>query len=453
MIRATDLRKTYRGPAGVIEAVAGVTITVAAGEFMAIRGRSGSGKSTALAMLGGLLRPTAGRVEVNGTDLFALRPGRLADFRRRHFGVVLQSAGLLPTLRVIDNVALPALIAGSTTDAYARAADLLTKVGLGDRLTAYPAALSGGEQRRAAIARGLINNPPILLADEPTADLDPATAGEVLAVLLDLHRRHRTTLVLVTHDEGVAGHADRVIHLDRGRIVSESEPERQRRPEAGPSLALRLGHHQPVREARLGAGFGTAVVRAAAALALGAGVVAAADHVAATLLHRRADRAQTTGRELEAAALRQLWADIERIEPEPDGHYTAIIRLRNLGETPLFFTPPAVRAFVQVDRDWVEVPAEPADPADGVVEVTDRQAFRIRFRPDVPRFAELVPGYRHVRFTAATLVGRDRTGAGGLHERADDHYVYLKDRAAADADICKRNGWATAPLWIGMPAH
>src|SRR5262249_42583930 len=126
--------------------------------------------------------------------------------------------------------------------------------------------------------------------------------------------------------------------------------------------------------ARLRSGFGAAAARSAAALLVGAGAVAALDHAAATAFHRRHDREQAGRQELEAVALRQLWAEVERIEPAPDGGYTVTLRFRNAGDAPLYLTPPAVRAFVQVDRDWVEVPAEPADPADGVVEVSDRQA-------------------------------------------------------------------------------
>src|SRR5262249_32449005 len=150
--------------------------------FLAVLGRSGSGKSTLLGMLGGLSRPTRGKILLNGVDLWSLSDNARAEFRRRSIGFVFQFASLLPTLRAIDNVALPALIgkARPADAAYARAESLLTRIGLGDRLDAYPGELSGGEQRRVALARALINAPPLLLADEPTADLDEETEADIL---------------------------------------------------------------------------------------------------------------------------------------------------------------------------------------------------------------------------------------------------------------------------------
>src|SRR5262249_55876426 len=151
---------------------------------------------------------------------------------------------------------------------------------------------------------------------EPTADLDPGTAHEVLVVLLDLHRRHRTTLVLVTHDEATARLADRVVRIDGGRVVADTTPV-----ERPPAPATVLTAPVPAT-ARLGSGFGAAAARSAAALLVGAGVVAALDHAAATAFHRRHDREQSARRDLEAVALRQLWAEVERIEPAPDGSYS-----------------------------------------------------------------------------------------------------------------------------------
>ena len=170
---------------GTCDAVRGVSLALGVGEFVAVVGRSGSGKSTLLAMLGGLCRPTSGTLALDGVDLWSLSQRERAAFRNRDVGLVFQFAGLLPTLRVIDNVALPALMRGVTADedAYRRATELLVRVGLGHRADAYPSELSGGEQRRAALARAIVNAPPIVLADEPTSDLDEETEAEILDAL------------------------------------------------------------------------------------------------------------------------------------------------------------------------------------------------------------------------------------------------------------------------------
>ena len=238
MLQAHDLFKTYPGDPQPLIAVAGVSFAVSPGEFLAICGRSGSGKSTLLALLAGLTRPSSGTVKIDGVDLFASSQDDRTRMRSNQIGVVFQFASLLPTLRAIDNVVFPALVAGPADgiDPYLRAEELLVQVGLAERLDAYPHELSGGEQRRVALARALINRPPLLLCDEPTNDLDPATASEVLALLLELHRRHATALIVVTHDESLARHADRILHLERGRITSTASPP----PAAEPSFSLRI---------------------------------------------------------------------------------------------------------------------------------------------------------------------------------------------------------------------
>ncbi len=232
MLEAREVCKTYTTECGSCDAVRGVSLALEAGEFVAVVGRSGSGKSTLLAMLGGLCRPTSGTVAVDGVDLWALPEAERAAFRNREVGLVFQFASLLPTLRVIDNVALPALVRGviADEDAYRRATELLVRVGLGHRADAYPSELSGGEQRRAALARAIVNAPPIVLADEPTSDLDEETEAEVLDALEEIHRRDGVALVVVTHDPKIARRADRIIEIRNGSIVASW---------AGSSLALR----------------------------------------------------------------------------------------------------------------------------------------------------------------------------------------------------------------------
>lgn len=221
MLSCRGIAKTYRTERGDVAAVRGVDLDVATGRFAAIIGRSGSGKSTLMAMIGGLSRPTAGRIEVEGTDLWSLSDAALARFRNRKIGYVFQFASLLPTLRLADNVVLPALLdRREPADAiHGRAAGLLDAFGLGDHHDAYPSEVSAGEQRRAAIARALINRPALVLADEPTADLDEETEREIMAALGAVNREHGATLVLVTHNLALAETADQVVHVADGVVV------------------------------------------------------------------------------------------------------------------------------------------------------------------------------------------------------------------------------------------
>lgn len=222
MLSCAHVGKTYMTERGAIDAVGEIDLAVVRGEFATIVGRSGSGKSSLLAMIGGLSRPTRGAIRVADTDIWALPDDRLARFRNREIGFVFQFASLLPTLRIVDNVALPALL-GRTCEAkaaYRAAADLLGQLGLADYIDAYPAEISAGEQRRAVIARALINAPSLLLADEPTSDLDEQTEIEIMALLRELNRERGMTFVMVTHNLRLADAADRVLHIANGSLVS-----------------------------------------------------------------------------------------------------------------------------------------------------------------------------------------------------------------------------------------
>lgn len=221
MLSCHDLRKTYRTDNGTVAAVRGIDLRIPDGQFAAVIGRSGSGKSSLTAMIGGLSRPDSGRIMVDGTDIWTLGENALAGFRNRKVGYVFQFASLLPTLRVIDNVMLPAML-GRTAPRQqieARALQLLANVGLTDHSQAYPSEISAGEQRRTAIARALINEPRLLLADEPTADLDEETEREVMAELLKVNRETGTTLMLVTHNLALAAQAQQVMHIANGVIA------------------------------------------------------------------------------------------------------------------------------------------------------------------------------------------------------------------------------------------
>ena len=199
----------------------GITCTIPAQQTVAIVGPSGSGKSTLLGLMAGLDRPTSGLIELGGIDITSMSESRMARFRREKVGYIFQSFHLIPTLTALENVAVPLELSGDR-QADERAAVLLTAVGLLDRMGHYPVQLSGGEQQRVAVARAFACRPPILLADEPTGNLDSTTGAQVIELLLSLHRDHGTTLVLVTHDPTLAASMQRVLSLRDGRLASDS---------------------------------------------------------------------------------------------------------------------------------------------------------------------------------------------------------------------------------------
>ena len=217
-VRALSMRLASGGRE--VNVLTDVSLEVPAGQFLAIAGPSGSGKSTLLGLIAGLDQPTAGRIEVAGVDITGLDEDGLARFRRDHVGYVFQSFHLLPTLTAQENVAVPLELADEA-GAAARAAALLAEVGLAERAHHYPVQLSGGEQQRVAVARAMARRPALLLADEPTGNLDSATGKQIIDLLVGMNRRLGSTLVLVTHDAALAAHADRVVTLRDGRIVSD----------------------------------------------------------------------------------------------------------------------------------------------------------------------------------------------------------------------------------------
>jgi putative ABC transport system ATP-binding protein len=220
MIRVSSLSMRLASGGRVVNILTDVSLEVPAGQFLAIAGPSGSGKSTLLGLVAGLDQPTAGRIEVAGVEITALDEDALARFRRDHVGYVFQSYHLLPTLTAEENVAVPLELA-ARPDAAERARALLAEVGLAERAHHYPVQLSGGEQQRVAVARAIALAPPLLLADEPTGNLDSATGKQIIDLLVGVNRRLGCTLVLVTHDPALAAHADRVVTLRDGRIVSD----------------------------------------------------------------------------------------------------------------------------------------------------------------------------------------------------------------------------------------
>jgi putative ABC transport system ATP-binding protein len=220
MIVVEGLRKSIRNGARTVEILRGLDFSVPKGEFVAIMGASGSGKSTLLGLLAGLDTPSAGVVRLNGVAISYMPEDRLAQVRGRTVGFVFQSYQLVPTLTALENVLLVHEL-NAEGDGKPRARQLLTSVGLGDRMDHYPVQLSGGEQQRVALARAFVMRPPIVLADEPTGNLDTVNGAHVLELLLGLNRTEGTTLVLVTHDTALSACADRRIVLRDGMIVSD----------------------------------------------------------------------------------------------------------------------------------------------------------------------------------------------------------------------------------------
>jgi putative ABC transport system ATP-binding protein len=231
MIVVRDLRKSLRTGSSTVDILKGIDFTIARGEFVAIMGASGSGKSTLLGLLAGLDDPTSGSVALNGTVISDLAEDRLAQLRGRTIGFVFQSYQLIPTLTALENVLLPYELnvppetagaeSGGRKTGLERARQLLASVGLSERMDHYPVQLSGGEQQRVALARAFILRPPIVLADEPTGNLDTVNGEHILELLLHLNHVEGTTLVLVTHDPALAAHARRRIMLRDGLVVSD----------------------------------------------------------------------------------------------------------------------------------------------------------------------------------------------------------------------------------------
>jgi lipoprotein-releasing system ATP-binding protein len=220
LIRVEDLRKSFRKRGGSLEVLKGITLSVPRGETLGVVGVSGAGKTTFLQIIGTLDRATSGTVSYDGRELTALPEDRLAAFRNRTIGFVFQFHHLLPEFTARENVMLPCLIGGRDRSEAGRRADaLLSEVGLSERLTHRVGELSGGEQQRVAICRALSMEPAVLLADEPTGNLDKETAGGVMELLLALNRSRGLTLVMVTHNEELAGRLRRVIRIDDGRVV------------------------------------------------------------------------------------------------------------------------------------------------------------------------------------------------------------------------------------------
>lgn len=466
ILSAQSVTKRYgAGPA--YEAVRDASLELHTGEFVSIVGRSGSGKSTLLALLGALTKPTEGKVLLDGSDVWALSEAALATFRSRHIGFIFQFPSLLSNLTAVDNVAVPALLSGTMDvgQAYSRAYDLLARVGLAGRADAYPDSMSGGEQRRVVIARALINSPPLLLADEPTSDLDEDTETEIISLLEELQRSEAFGLVLVTHNLALAKHAQRTCEMSRGvlapidlpDVAGEEKPRSRHLTPAsvhvdvestGPGTARR-----PILPgANLWRGAQTFLLAGAAIFA----VILVADFGVAKYQEMRVRDRGARIAQLAEMALSSLQGEVQSVSDLGDGRYQLAVSLSNVrGDQPIYVMSPDMRAYVQVGKIWQEVPLTPTDDGDGgVLKIEGNHIYRYVFEARVRNFTQLLPNYMHVRFADTMLVSASSTPKDDVFERKDNYYVYLKPFDVADDTVLKRTKFAgKPPVWIPMPPH
>lgn len=460
-----NLTKSYVGASSkTINAVSDVSFVVEDGSFLAIVGCSGSGKSTLLAMIGGISKPTSGQVEFTETSLWAQGNNARADFRNSTIGFVFQFASLLPTLKAIDNVALPAMVSGALSEraAYARARVLLEQVGLAERIDSCPGELSGGEQRRVAIARALINSPQVLLADEPTADLDEETEVEILKLLLEIRQAHKLTMILVTHNRDIAALADRVLTMKSGvaeitdAILTADRAEAKIVSHERVDSIYAISAQQVAREqVRLGVGFERYVGRFVLILLPLLSLIYVANLAVASyqqsVINAQLDRKQT----LEDLAMGDLKAGVKDIRMTADGYELDLFLRNSKRDKPMFVMTPVVRVFVQQGNSWLETALDSSDkPTAAVAQISSERIFRYRLKPNVPGYAQLIPYYMHVRITNDLLVSPSSLPKDDLIERNDSYYVYLKPHNISDEAIAKKLNFAGAPpVYMPMPPH
>jgi len=466
VLRAHNLSRVYPTRRGTVTAVDGVSLEIGSTEFVAVCGRSGSGKSTLMALLGTLARPDQGSLELEGTDLLSLSPGKLSRLRAKRIGFLLQTNSLLPGLTALDNAALPGILAGENPDSsYDRARRWLTRLGMEGRWDAFPQELSGGQQRRVALARALQHSPALLLLDEPTSNLDPRAEEEILHLLRDLRDERKIAIFAVTHGDNLASLADRVLQMSAGRLTEGAVP---RAPAKRPEHAAVL---DPVFEA-VPAGLAASAPTAApesdwrgplsfffATLVLGISLVFGFDRVVAWTQSRQLWAREEKKRVAEEIAFRHLRADMESVQAKGQGRVEADLFLQNYDPTRTFFIlGPSLRAFYQADGRWEPIPLEDGSGnAETIREVLPTKTLvPLAFTLLPAKYDELIRGYFHIRFTGTMVVSETRDATGDLFERQDDYYIYLKDPRLTDDQVRQRNGWkpgSVVPPWMAMPSH
>jgi len=223
LIRISGLNKSLHGGGHQVDIINGIDLTVPDGQFIVVTGPSGSGKTTLLSLMAGLDAPTSGTILIDDQDITKLNEDELAELRGERFGFIFQNFHLIPTLTALENVALSAEL-GGTSNSHKKSVDLLGVVGLAERMHHYPAQLSGGEQQRLCLARAFVNEPDIVLADEPTGNLDSKNSNRVLDLMMELHQTRKATVVLVTHEPDIAGKSQRILTMADGKIVEDTLP-------------------------------------------------------------------------------------------------------------------------------------------------------------------------------------------------------------------------------------
>jgi len=470
ILEARGTTLSYPAPRGSIVAVDDVSLRIDPGECVAILGRSGSGKSTLLALLAGLCEPTTGEVLFDGRPWRERTVNEINAARTTGIGLLLQDGGLLPGLRALDNILLPAVLAGkSHAEAVARAEQLLAMVGLRDRWDAYPAELSGGQKRRIALARALTNNPAVILADEPTGDLDGMAAREITGILEGIRGTRRTAIVLVTHDPELSSIADKRFWIERGRCAPFRNESAQSMAVSFANLGETCAPVAPVFEpppATLvsrppGSGIGDmffhwlpflgGIVAAAAFLAIVDGLIAGKQE--AVVQGVKAQR-----RMAEEMAMQDLRTDVDDVALAPDGGVSLTIYLQNYRpERLLHVLGPVIEVGIQRNGRWDNTATSVGFDTRGIRAIgQERTVLGARFSMTEERYDELLPGYIHVRIGAVMVVSDKPDGTGDLFERRDAYYIYLRDPRRPDDWIRRANKWsekASIPVWISMPSH
>ena len=464
VLRAQNLARIYSARRGVVAAVRGVSLEIGPAEFVAVCGRSGSGKSTLLALLGGLARPDEGSLEVEGRDWLALSPQQLNRTRARRIGFLLQTNSLLPGLTALDNAALPGILAGDTpAKAYDQAQKLLTRLGMGERWDAFPPELSGGQQRRVALARALQHQPALLLLDEPTSNLDPLAELEILQLLQELRDERQLAIFAVTHGDNLAALADRVLQMSAGRIsegvVPKVAPTRQAFASGNAFEQTPAGLHPSKPIAAPESDWLGPFSFFFATLLIGISLVFGLDQVVAWSQGKQLWAKQEKKRIAEEIAFRHLRADMESVQAQGQGCVEASLFLQNYNPARNFFIlGPSLRAFYQTDGRWESIPVETAaGSAETIREVrTAKTLIPFRFTLLPAKYDELIRGYFHIRFTGSMVVSETKEAKGDLFERQDDYYIYLKDPRLTNDQIRQRNSWkpgSVVPSWMAMPSH
>lgn len=441
VLRARGLRRLY-GAVGVREA----DLAIERAESVAVVGRSGSGKSTLMAMLAGLRRPQAGTVELvleQPLDLWNLSTADRCRLRRGPLGFISQFTSLLPALTTFENLLLPAELAGRPRDAGMRAAaeESLEALGLGHRRDVLAAQLSGGEQRRAIVARALLGRPVVLLADEPTSNLDGESEAEVFALLLQLCHQAGTALLMVTHSQALAERCDRWLLLEGGVLQAP------RAAAGGPTQAPRSAapEEDPVSNpGRRQLLLGTAL---AAAGLWGGGACA-------QQLRRRTQAARRHNNQLQRLAFSGLSAELTAIERLGDDTYRGTIAVENLDRLQtLYLLPLDVQLYVQQGSRWNPYAAGWTAHSRAVIQLEQPGTLQFDLLDLPEQYTELVPGYMHVRVDMTYAIANRPDPDSPPVERRDSFFVYLLP-PSPDPQKIARNGFTTEPpLFIPMPPH